>query len=313
MNYIRLLLLICGLSLCSGCFSEQSYPARNGDIIRQSTVDAAPPEKLTRAWLCHAHHELKRLLPRGDPPALLTEDLLDANGHPIDVLQHFHVNRNTLETLRGNCQGLEHSAQLTGPDFDPDKPPTKWPGCEDVWIPVSDRVSLHGLLCYARDARGECLDSDCIVLLPGLLGNNSALRTRDLTAALRNAGLHVLAIELRGHGQTDVKYPDIYYTFGTLESSDLMTVAEWLQSQPHIRRTGLVGFCWGANEALLAAWYDGHSESLPSITPRMASFLRPVSGSRHYEAASWRFHRCCDLKRSSTPWIPSDRSFAIPS
>ena len=36
-----------------------------------------------------------------------------------------------------------------------------------------------------------------------------------------------------------------------------LAVSEWLQAQPHIRRTGLVGFCSGANEALLTAWHYG--------------------------------------------------------
>lgn len=278
--------LTAGVSAVStGCFSERSFPMRRGDYVRLSHHDASKGSPTsTREWLRGAHQELHHLLPRGRPRALLTDDLLDAHGRPVDVLDHFDVQRDTLESLWGNWQGLEDSAQLTGPDFSPHDPPTKSPGCEDVWIPVSPRLSLHGLLCYARDERGECLDADCIVLLPGLLGHNGSLRTRDLTAALLGAGLHVLAIELRSHGQTAVKYPDVYYNFCTVETSDLMIVAEWLQNRSHIRRTGLVGYCLGANQALLAAWYDGRSESHPSLTPGMASFLGPVSAARHYEA-----------------------------
>jgi pimeloyl-ACP methyl ester carboxylesterase len=61
-------------------------------------------------------------------------------------------------------------------------------------------------------------------------------------------------------------------------------VSEWLQSQPHIRRTGLIGFCWGANQALLAAWYDGRAEKHVSISERLAEHVRPVSLNRHFEA-----------------------------
>lgn len=273
----------------SGCFSERSFPLHDGDLVRMRTVTQADDPKTTRAWLREAHSQLKHLLPRGAPSALLSEDLLDGQGRPVDVLKHFNIQRDTLETLAGNCQGLEDSAQLTGSDFSRDLPPPKWPGCEDVWIPINAKLSLHGLLGIARDVDGHPLDSDCIVLLPGLLGHNGAFRTRDLTAALLRNGLHVLAVELRGHGQTDVKYPDVYYTFGALEIGDLMVVAEWLQNRPHIRRTGLVGYCSGANEALLAAWYDGRSESHPSIAPRLAPFLRPVSAARHYEAGAIAF------------------------
>ncbi|HKQ46837.1 MAG TPA: alpha/beta fold hydrolase [Phycisphaerae bacterium] len=283
-------LMACFLVISTGCFSEQSFPMRHGDYVRLSSHgDVADDPASTREWLRSAHQELHHLLPRRRPKALLTEDLLDAQGRPIDVLQHFHVNRDTLESLVGNCKGLEHSAQLTGPDFNPNRPPTTLPGCEDVWIPVGDDLSLHGLLCYARDEHGEFRDADCIVLLPGLLGHNGSRRTRDLTAALVGAGLHVLAIELRSHGQTGVKYPDVYYNFCTIETRDLMIVSEWLQSRPHIRRTGLIGYCWGANQALLAAWFDGRSESHPSLTPGMASALGPVSAARHYEAGIMAF------------------------
>ncbi len=290
MNTIRFLklpvtLLAVGFMGASfGCFSERSFPLHDNDSVRVRTRPHDHGPKTTRAWLSEAHSQLKHLLPHGAPSALLTGDLLDAQGQPVDVLKHFKLQRDTLESLAGNFQGLEHSAQLTGSDFSRDLPPPKWPGCEDVWIAVNSNLSLHGLLGYARDRDGRPIDSDCIVLLPGLLGHNGALRTRDLTAALLRSGFHVLAVELRGHGQTDVKYPEVYYTFGTLETGDLMAVSEWLQNRPHIRRTGLVGYCWGANEALLAAWYDGRSESHPSIAPRLAPFLRPVSASRHYEA-----------------------------
>jgi predicted alpha/beta-fold hydrolase len=270
------------LAVLSGCFSEQSFPMRTRDYVR--LAHNCDRSASTREWLRGANQELQHLLPSSRARPLLTEDLVDAEGRPTDVLKHFRINRATLETLVGNCEGLEHSAQLTGPDFDPKKPPTTFPDCEDVWIPVSDKVSLHGLMCYARDERGDCVDADCIVLLPGMLGHNGSRRTRDLTAALRRAGLHVLAVELRGHGQTDLKYPDVYYTWGTVDTSDLMIVAEWLQERPHVRRTGLIGYCWGANQALSAAWFDGRSESHPSITPKMAQFLRPVSAARHYEA-----------------------------
>src|SRR5262249_9133398 len=48
--------------------------------------------------------------------------------------------------------------------------------------------------------------------------------------------------------------------------------------------TGLIGFCWGANAALLAAWYDGRSPNDPSISERVARNLEPPSPRRHYAA-----------------------------
>jgi pimeloyl-ACP methyl ester carboxylesterase len=51
-----------------------------------------------------------------------------------------------------------------------------------------------------------------------------------------------------------------------------------------VRRTGLVGFCWGANEALIAAWEDCRDDEHLSITARLRPLLRPRTGKRHYEA-----------------------------
>lgn len=280
------LVLLSGSSLfiMTGCFSEQSFPLRSGDYVRLQTVNAGrDTPSSTRIWLREAHQRLKSLLPSGEPPALLTEDLLDSKGRPIDVLAHFHVKRESLETLGGNCQGLMHSAQLTGSDFSKDRLAPTWPGYEDLWIPVKPSLSLHGYLGYAAMG-GVPVDADCVVLLPGGFGHNDIKRTRDLADALRFAGLHVLAIELRGHGRTELKYPDVFYNFGVSETDDLLVVSEWLQAQPHIRRTGMVGFCWGANQALLAAWYENRGGSHPGIGPHLAPHLRPVSSQRHFEA-----------------------------
>lgn len=283
-----LTLLLSGAWLgTTGCFSERSFPMRGEDYVRLADDDAAgdlPP----RVWLRGAHQNLGPLLPPNRPSALLTEDLVDAQGRPVDVLAHFKFKRETLETIGANCEGLLNTAQLAGVDFTKEHVATNWSGYKDVWIPINPRLSLHGLFGYA-DEGGKPRDADCIVLLPGFFGHNDILRTHDLADALRQAGLHTLALEVRGHGKTEMKYPDIFYNYGTLETGDLMVVSEWLQSQPHVRRTGIVGFCWGANEALLAAWYDGRSEAHASIADRLAPRIRPVSPQRHFEAGVMAF------------------------
>lgn len=280
--------LIC-LVVFAGCFSETSHPMRPGDVTR--LVDDSTGTRVresARKWLENAHQRLRHLLPKQKPTALLTGDLVDADGRAVDVLRHFGLRRDQLETLAGNCSGLTQTAQLSGKDFVGEEP-AQWPGFETIWVPVRNDLSLFGLMGLAKDERGRIREADCIVILPGILGHTSIARTRDLASFLVQQGFHALAIELRGHGQTELRHPNIYYTFGTQETDDLMVVSEWLQSKPHIRRTGLVGFCWGANHALLCAWDDGRAEHHPSIGTKMAAYMRPRSGRRHFEAGIMAF------------------------
>ena len=52
----------------------------------------------------------------------------------------------------------------------------------------------------------------------------------------------MLSVEVRGAGLTDQRYPQYEFAWGVLETDDLLVVADWLQVQPHVRRTGLVGY-----------------------------------------------------------------------
>jgi predicted alpha/beta-fold hydrolase len=172
-----------------------------------------------------------------------------------------------------NLPGILYSAQATGSRFEAGPPPA-WPGFDDVWIPVNHQLSLAGRLGLAqRD--GRSLRSVCIVLVPGLFGDNWTARSRDLSGALLDAGYHVLSLEQRGHGQTEQRFPDIPYTYGAFETGDLLAVAEWLQQREDVSETGLIGFCWGANEALLTAWEDGRDEEDPHVSPSLQVRLRP--------------------------------------
>jgi predicted alpha/beta-fold hydrolase len=226
----------------------------------------------TRAWLAAAHGELKDLLPSGEPGALLTEDLIDRNGAPRNVFDHFGIRRENLQSLLANPDGIRCSAQAAGSEYHIDKPAPPWPGFEDVWIPVRDDVSLAGRLGFARD-NGVIRDADCIVVLPGLFGDNGIRRSRDVATFLIESGYHVLSLEIRGHGQTEHRFPDACHTFGVLETDELLRVSDWLMTEPHIRRTGLIGYCWSANIALLAAWIDSREPDDPDISPEIAPYL----------------------------------------
>ncbi|MHC4441983.1 MAG: alpha/beta hydrolase [Planctomycetota bacterium] len=273
-------IILAGLT---GCFQEQPFPMRASDLVEISAAQVeSETAATTRQWLQHAHKQLQHLLPWHHRPALLTEQLLDQKGNPRDPHPHFRKHPRMMKMLLCNYFGLLHTAQCVGPSVSIETPPD-WPGFKQVWIPVAEEVKLSGQLgLFIKD--GQIQKADCIVILGGMLGDNGIMRTRDLGRALLETGHHVLALELRAHGQTERRYPHVYYNFGVLEIQDLMKVSEWLEDRPHIDRTGLIGFCWGGNHALLAAWYDGRSPNDPSTSENLRRILDPLSPSRHFSA-----------------------------
>lgn len=275
----------------SGCLAERSIPVRPGDVAATRTAVAAidvPDDASTREWLVRTHAGLRILLPHEQHDALLTDDLHDGSGRPADVFTRLGRDPERLNSVVHNLDGIIHSVQAIAVESSIEEPAPPWPGFEDVWIPVSGDVSLSGRLGTATEY-GHVVERDCIVILPGLWGDHGVTRTRDLALALRRAGFHVLSLELRGHGQTEARFPHIPYTFGVLDVQDLLRVSAWLEDQPHVRRTGLAAFCWGGNLALLAAWLDGREEGHPSITPRVAAFLDPPPERTHFAAGILTF------------------------
>jgi predicted alpha/beta-fold hydrolase len=228
------------------------------------------------------------LLPKASASTLLTEDLLSLNGAPIDVLSHFHLDGKRLVSLRSNWTGVAHTAQATSASDEIDPNARPWPDSEQVWIPVAPGLEISGWFMAAREG-GAQRNTDCIVVLPGLLGNNSVLRSRDLCMALRDRGFHALALELRGHGRTELRSPQVAYTFGTFETGDLLFVSRWLKRQSFVKRTGLIGFCWGANHAIMTAFFDGHRGPHTSLTAELRKHLPDPPDERHYDAGVMAF------------------------
>ena len=262
--------------LVSGCLAQTSYTlaASHPHIPTAEELSAPERPRNAREWLRRFHEHTKQLLRPSPHESLLTEDLVDAQRKPVDVLRHFGVYEPGLQSIWSNFNGLVQSARATGPDTTEGMEPEPWPGFEEVWIPVGDGLEIYGRLGLAK-RDGVPIDADCVIVLPGLLGDLNVMRTRDLVMALRDSGIHALAVELRGMGRTNERYPDVYCTFGVLESVDLMRIAAWLQARPEIRETGLVGFCWGANHVLVAAWDACRDADDPTASPRLRPFLQP--------------------------------------
>ncbi len=241
----------------------------------------------TRQWLEYIHPELEQHLPWSLHAPAATADLVEPDGRPLNVFRHFAYNPELLSAVWYNLPGILYSAQSTGTRFETTEAP-EWPGFEDIWIPVGGGLELSGRLGLAL-RRGRPTLSDCIILLPGLFGDNNTQRSRDLAVALRDAGYHVLSLEQRGHGRTQERFPDVCYTYGVFEAGDLLAVAEQLQRRAEIRDTGLIGFCWGANTALLAAWEEGRRVSDGEVSPQLVSYLRPRGEERLFRAGVLAF------------------------
>jgi len=289
---LKVAALIALLSCAPGCLSEQSFKvdARRVVLVDVSDVSAGANEvRSTRRWLQRVHGQLASLLPPGDPPALLTEDLTDSRGEPVDVFAHFGLAGDKKHTIWHNFDGLVHTVQGRGASYAIDEPAPLWPGFEDLWIPVGPQLELSARLGLARNADGSPRVADCVVVMSGLNGDNSVTRTRDIAMALRESGLHALALELRGHGQTEARYPTTYFTFGVLEAGDLAAVSDWLEARPEVHRTGMIGYCWGANIAMLTAWENDRSGEHPNVPDRLAAHLRPHDGRRRYRAGIMAF------------------------
>lgn len=269
----------------------------------------------TRQWLVQTQETLAPLLPSDLYRPILTEQLYAGNGKAADIYKLFDKDPDGLNVALTNYWALLHTAQAIGTGDSIDHPPTPWEGFSSVWIPVAPGVELHGRLGLVEE-NGKPTSADCIVILPGMLGDNKTLRTRDLANALHDSGFHVLAIELRGQGQTEARFPNITHNYGVTETVDLMRVSDWLVDHPNIRETGLIGFSWGANLALIAAWLDGAGLDHPSITEDTARHLEPISDRNHYKAGILAFSPVIDwedlvhrLDQPAVWWINPSLAF----
>lgn len=276
-----LYIMVVWLGGCS-MFEETSFPLSPRDVLHVSR-DASPLAQRssrdvadTRTWLRDTMPRLERLMPSSYGPTLVTEQLVEAGGRPVDLYRHFGYTPQTLVRLLDNFSGMRCSALCGSGRASIDTPAAVWPGFEDVWIPVAQDLSLGGRLGLATDA-GRAREADCIIILPGLFGDVGVLRSRDLAIGLRECGFHVLALEPRGHGQTEARYPGKHYLFGVAETDELCRVNDWLERRPFIRGVGLIGYCWNANAVLLGAWYDSRRPDDPAVAaPRRNSpFITP--------------------------------------
>jgi predicted alpha/beta-fold hydrolase len=273
------------MALTAGCFQEKSFPLRMDqvEILGPGGAGSMSRNASTRSWLVETHDRLEHFLPREKHGALLTDDLTDAKGQALDVFAHFEEKPESLGKVIPNLRAYLNTAQSVSSGDSIDNPPAPWDHFAKIWVPVAPDVEVSAFLGLAREG-DRVKQADCIVVLAGMLGDNETLRTRDLSVGLRSAGFHVLALEMRGQGQTEAVYPEVPHCYGVLETVDLLKLSEWLTDLPHVRRTGLIGFSWGANMAVLVSWLDGCGMVHPNIKPPIKRHLEAVRDRSHYSA-----------------------------
>lgn len=247
-------------ALLPGCLLETSFPVETAALRLLESPEAVgvsgPPT--VRNWAPAAHTALADLLPSADRGAVTGRELCPP---PESVYERFGLRAECLASPFANFGGILHTAQVAKGDTtgerDAGAEPRPWPGFESVWVPGEGRTRLYGRLGLQRDAEGRPVRADAVVIAVGFLGNLHGYRYRDLSEALFAHGYHVLMLEMRGHGRTGALHPDIPMTFGILEALDLLSASAWVRERADVGRVGLIGFSWGATDALIAAWLDG--------------------------------------------------------
>ena len=276
-----LLILLATFPILSGCLSERSFPMVWQNLVRLDPAQAAPGGKhlSTRQWTAVAQSAGEHLLPPGSRTALTT-DQLSTDGHIVDVWKFFGVNPAHVDSLFYSLDGIEQSAQVTSPRPANDQDfRVSWPGFVEVEVPVSQGAILYGQL-GSPDPSAASTPKDFIIMTHGLFGTLGGLDVMNNCQALRRSGHYVLAIEMRGHGQTLLRHPEYAISFGVRESVDLLMAAHWLKDTQGAKRVGLLSYSLTGFEALLAAWLDGAApnqqlENMPMLAdlppPRPAS------------------------------------------
>lgn len=145
---------------------------------------------------------------------------------------------------------------------------TLLPQPHTIQVTADDNLTLIGDYYPALSADSV---SKPAVLLLHMIGSN-----RDswspLIPALQNAGYHVLAVDLRGHGATG---GDINWSAAT---TDVQTWLDWLRDQPEVLpdSISIIGASIGANLALIGCANDADCVTAIALSPGLVYYsLKP--------------------------------------
>lgn len=234
-----------------GCFAERSFAVREEQLVDWHPSAAQRAD--TPVWTASAASALQRKLPPLSSREVVTSNEVSNLGRPLDVCRLYHLNPEHLDSLAFNLAGLAQTAQVSPPG-DRKAVDDPWPGFVDVEIAMPDGLVLCGRA--AEPLVNDVADS-WVIETHGLFASQQGKEARNVSEALRRYGHHVLAIDMRGHGQTERRNPDYPTTFGASEVGDLIEVARWLRRERGARQVGLLTYSITAQQAMVAAWADG--------------------------------------------------------
>jgi uncharacterized protein len=121
---------------------------------------------------------------------------------------------------------------------------------EDVWIPLADGGRLAGKLWLPVDAERAPVPA-ILEYIPYRKRDMTALRDSATHAYLAGHGYACLRVDVRGTGDSDGLYGDL---FSGRYTDDAVAVIDWLAAQPWCQGTvAMFGLSWGGASALQAA------------------------------------------------------------
>lgn len=114
---------------------------------------------------------------------------------------------------------------------------------EDVSVTTTDGMRISGWYLPGHTSKA-------VVLVHGIWGNKQQLYLAAIM--LVEAGYHVLAVDLRGHGHSEGER----LSYGYYEALDVQAGVEYLMRQPDVENVGVIGFSYGGAAAVRAASLD---------------------------------------------------------
>ena len=120
---------------------------------------------------------------------------------------------------------------------------------DEVTLTTVDGVTISGW--YIAGTKPEA-----IILVHGIHANRTAVLPEALI--LREAGYHLLMIDLRGHG----KSAEAQLTYGYREAFDVQAAADYLATRPQIEQVGVLGVSLGGAAVARAAALDERIEAV---------------------------------------------------
>lgn len=126
-------------------------------------------------------------------------------------------------------------------------------GWKKVEFTSRDGTPLAGMLALHGDGRPR----PGIVFCHGIFGSKNQNYIRGVAIkAFRDWGYNVLAMDLRGHGESQ-RLSDAFLTGGWKEAEDIIGAARHLASYSRVTTVGVSGYSLGATSAMIAAALDG--------------------------------------------------------